>query len=598
MKRLEMFGFEVWALVRNYWLSEERWSAWGLLVSNLALTFGAVYINVLLNKANGTVFTAFQENDGASFYGAFGTVFLLIVLYLAVVLPRAFLHDTLQLRWRRWLTDQYLTNWLANRIFYRLRFSGRADNPDQRISEDVRLFTQQTLFLAFGLLSSVVTLVSFAAILWHLSGSITLTLGGLDITIPGYMFWVAILYSGGGSVLAHMVGQPLIRLNNRQESVEADFRFSLVRLREEAESIALYGGQAQERGLALSRFRALYENFKLIILRNTKYMTFQIFTGQFAALFSLLVASPRFFSGAIQLGVLMQIANAFWLVNEALSWFINNYTTFAAWRATVDRLTEFGGEIAREAKAEVLGARIESGTQKTIELKDVSVALPDGTALLGPVTLSLKPREAVLLRGLSGCGKSTLFRVMAGLWPFSTGLICVPESVEMLFLPQRPYMPIGTLREALWFPSRPAPDRDAEARDVLAAVDLPSLAGRLDEDAHWMHMLSPGELQRLAIARALLLKPDWLFLDEATSALDEGQEGKLYSWLANTLERTTMVSIGHRHSLEAYHQRVITVETDNGSPGLLRDRVADQLRSLFPTTCDAGKQKIIQYTHR
>jgi putative ATP-binding cassette transporter len=379
-----------------------------------------------------------------------------------------------------------------------------------------------------------------------------------------------------------MVGRPLIRLNNRQETFEADFRFSLVRLREEAESIALYDGQAQERGLAIGRFHALYENFKLIILRNTKYMTFQIFAGQFAALFSLLVASPRFFSGAIQLGVLMQISNAFWLVNEALSWFINNYTTFAAWRATVDRLTEFGGEIAREAKAEVQGARIEISAQKTIELKDVSIALPDGTALLGPMTLSLKPREAVLLRGLSGCGKSTLFRVMAGLWPFSAGLICLPESVEMLFLPQRPYMPIGTLREALWFPARPVLDKDAEAREVLTAVNLQSLGRRLDEEAHWTHMLSPGELQRLAIARALLLKPDWLFLDEATSALDEGQEGEIYSRLANTLVQTTLISIGHRRSLDAYHQRVITVETDAGCPGLLRDCVADHLRPLRP----------------
>ena len=570
MTKLELLGHDVWVLVKNYWVSEERWSAWALLGANIGLTLGAVYINVLMNTANGTLFTALQKLDGAGFYRAFGIILLLIVLYLAVVLPRSFLNQTLQLRWRRWVTDQYLTHWLADRIFYRLRFSGKTDNPDQRISEDVRIFTEQTVFLAFGLLSSLVTLASFAAILWHLSGSITVPIGGFEITIPGYMFWVAVLYSGGGSVLAHLVGRPLIRLSNRQQSVEADFRFSLVRLREEAESIALYGGEEQERGIALGRFRALYDNFKRLILRNCQYLTFQLFFGQFAALFPVLVASPRYFAGAIEFGVLMQISNAFWQVNEALSWFINNYTVFANWRAAVDRLTEFGGEIKREANAKVVGARIETTAHDTIELKEVSVALPTGTPLLAPVTLSLKPHEAVLLKGPSGCGKSTLFRVLAGLWPFATGRIRLPEGASTLFLPQRPYMPIGTLREALWFPARPSSDGDAEAQAALAAVDLSALGERLDEEAHWTHVLSPGEQQRVAIARALLNKPDWLFLDEATSALEEDHEGALYRMLADALGRTTMISIGHRRSLEAYHQRVITVEKESGHPGLIR----------------------------
>ena len=269
MTKLERLGHTIWALIRNYWVSEERWSAWALLGANVGLTLGAVYINVLMNTANGTLFTALQKLDGAGFYRAFGIILLLIVLLLAVVLPRSFLNQTLQLRWRRWVTDEYLTHWLADRIFYRLRFSGKTDNPDQRISEDVRIFTEQTVFLAFGLLSSLVTLASFAAILWRLSGSITVPIAGFEITIPGYMFWVAVLYSGGGSALAHLVGRPLIRLSNRQQGFEADFRFSLVRLREEAESIALYGGEEQERGIALGRFRALYDNFKRLIMRNS-----------------------------------------------------------------------------------------------------------------------------------------------------------------------------------------------------------------------------------------------------------------------------------------------------------------------------------------
>lgn len=589
MTKLGLLGHDVWALVKNYWVSEERWSAWALLGANVGLTLGAVYISVLLNTANGTLFTALQKLDGAGFYRAFGIILLLIMLYLAVVLPRSFLNQMLQLRWRRWLTDQYLSHWLADRVFYRLRFSGKTDNPDQRISEDARIFTELTVTLAFGLLSSLVTLASFATILWQLSGSITVSIAGFEITIPGYMFWVAVLYSGGGSVLAHLVGRPLIRLTNRQQTVEADFRFSLMRLREEAESIALYGGEAQERGIALGRFGALYDNFKRLILRNIQYQTFQLFFGQFAALFPVLVASPRYFAGAIQFGVLMQISNAFYQVNEALSWFISNYPVFANWRAAVDRLTEFGGEIKREANAKVVGACIETTARDTIELKNVSVALPTGTPLLAPVTLSLKPHEGVLLKGPSGCGKSTLFRVLAGLWPFAAGRIRLPAGVSTLFLPQRPYMPIGTLREALWFPAHPPSDGDAEVHAALAAVDLSALGERLDEEARWTHVLSPGEQQRVAIARALLNKPDWLFLDEATSALEEDQEGMLYRRLADALGQTTVISIGHRRSLDAYHQRVIMVEKKSGHPGLIRsDNLASPPRITHEATGTEG----------
>src|SRR4029450_1566753 len=314
-----------------------------------------------------------------------------------------------------------------------LRFSGRVDNPDQRIAEDVRLFIDYTLTLGLSLLTTLEMITSFSVILWHLAGSITLPIGGLTLTIPGYMFWVAVLYSGVGSALAHLVGHPLIRLNNRQRSVEADFRFSLVRLREEAEGIALYGGEAQERGITLGRFQALYANVKRLILRNCQYLTFQLFVGQFANFFPLLVAAPRFFSGALALGPLMQLTHAFWQVNTSLSWFITNSPTFAEWRATVDRLTEFDREMAREAQGEGAGAHLETTAQDTIDFEEVGVNLPDGTPLLTPVTLRLRPHEAVLLKGPSGCGKSTVFRVLAGLWPFATGRIRLPEGVQTVF---------------------------------------------------------------------------------------------------------------------------------------------------------------------
>ena len=574
MTKLRLLARDVWHLAKGYWASEERWSARVLLVSIVGLNLGLVYVNVMQNRANGALFTALQQHDGSGFYRAFGTVILLILAYLAVAVLRVFLDQTLQLRWRRWLTDRYVTLWLADRTFYRMRFSGRVDNPDQRISEDVRIFIEKSMSLGFGLLNSLATLASFAAILWNLSGSITLPLPGFSVTIHGYMFWVAILYSGLGSLIAHLVGRPLIRLNNRQQKVEADFRFSLVRLREEAEGIALYRGEAQERGIALGRFRALYDNVKRIILRNAQYVMFQLLFSQFISQFALLVASPRYFSGAIELGPLMQTANAFERVNEALSWFISSYLIFAEWRATVNRLTEFGHEIAREAEAAHSGTRVDTGPQDAIDLREVSVSLPDGGPLLEPITLSLKPSEAVLLRGSSGSGKSSLFRVLAGLWPFSTGRIRLPAGARTLFLPQRPYMPIGTLRAALWFPEPPALEREAEAQAALASVDLPALVHRLDEEAHWTQVLSPGEQQRLAIARAVLIKPDWLFLDEATSAMDEDQEAVLYRMLAVALPGTTVVSVGHRESLAAFHRRIITVVRKMGDAGRLTDSAA------------------------
>jgi len=575
MRGLATLARNVWTLAKGYWSSEERWSARLLLAAIIGLNLGMVYVSVQLNTASGALYNALQARNAAGFYSAFGTIMLFILLYLAVALLRYFLNQTLQLRWRRWLTDRYLSRWLSDRIFYRMRFFGRVDNPDQRISEDVRLFIEQTMTLGLGLLSSLVTLASFAAILWNLSGSITIPLGDtFAVTIPGYMFWAAVLYAGIGSTLAHLVGRPLIRLSNRQQGLEADFRFSLVRLREEAEGIALYRGEAQERGISLGRFAALFDNFKRLILRRTQYLTFEITVGQLASFFPLLVASPRYFSGAIQLGALMQTSNAFGHVNDALSWFINSYTTFADWRATVDRLIEFGGELATETTTAVSAVRVETGAGDAIELDAVAAALPDGSPLIEPATIVLNAKEAVLLKGESGSGKSTLFRVLAGLWPFATGRIRLPAGARPLFLPQRPYMPIGSLRAALWFPSHPEAGHDDEARAALAAVGLAAFADRLDESAHWTQVLSGGEQQRVAIARALLAKPDWLFLDEATSALDEDQEAALYRMLAARLPGTTIVSIGHRRSLTAYHDRIIALDRQPGHAGRLVEGLA------------------------
>ena len=569
MARLKRLACDVWILIQGYWTSEERWSARVLLASIIGLNLGLVGVSLLQNLANGALFTALQQQNAPGFYRALVIVILLILLYLAVAVLRAYLDQVLQLRWRRWLTDQYVTRWLADRAFYRMRFSGRVDNPDQRISEDVRLFIERSGSLGLGFLSSIGTLASFAALLWYLSGSITLPIGGFAITIPGYMLWVALLYAGLGSVVAHLIGRPLISLNNRQQAVEADFRFSLLYLREEAEGIAFHSGETHERSAALVRFRTLYDNFKRIILRSNIIWVFQLLFSQFTSFLALLIASPGYFSGAIPLGVLIQTAHAFERVNEALSWFLGSYTVFAQWRATVDRLTEFAAEINRQAEVALFGTCTETAVQDTIDLCDVSVFLPDGEPLLSTISLSFKPREAVLLKGTSGSGKSMLVRVLAGLWPFAIGRIHLPAGAKTLFVPQRPYMPIGTLREALFFPAPPASDREAEACAALASVGMSTLSQRLDEVSHWTQTLSLGEQQRLAFARALLIKPDWLFLDEATSAIDEEEEAALYRIIAHALRSTTVISIGHRASLEAYHQRVITLDGTIGRPGRL-----------------------------
>ncbi len=558
MLRLRTLGRKFWPLAKAYWQGEERWSARALLIACVGLNFGIVYVNVLLNRANGTLFNALQERRESGFYQALGTILLLILLYVAVALLRYFLDQTLQLRWRRWLTDRLLSRWLAGKAFYRMRFSGRVDNPDQRIAEDIRTFISQSLSLGLGLLSSLVSLATFAVILWHLSGSISIPVAGISVTIPGYMLWAAILYAGIGSVLAHVIGRPLIRLGNRQQGVEADFRFGLVRLREEAEQIALYRGEAEEQRSLRARFAALYQNFLQLIRWNTGYLTFDVMVGQLAAFFPLVVGAPRYFSGAIELGALMQIAGAFGQVNTALSWFMDNYTSFANWRANLDRLSDFSDELDRQTAA--APARLvtpPAGRSDAIILDQLRLTLPDGRPLLGPISLRLGRGERLLIKGPSGTGKSTLFRAIAGLWPFAEGRIEVPPETTPLFLPQRPYMPIGSLREAVWFPRAPDWARDSDARNALAAAGLAPLGRRLDEQAHWGQILSPGEQQRLAFARALLAKPDWLFLDEATSALEEAQETALYSMIARELPNAGIVSIGHRRSLEALHDHTL-----------------------------------------
>lgn len=559
MRRLSMpwqFLRAATALARPYWSSEERWSARGLLALIVAINLALVTVNVLFSTWNNRFYDALQQHDLASFsrqlavFGALAAAFIVLAVY------QTYCGQMLQIRWRRWLTDRTLAEWLGDRAFFHLELGHHLDNPDQRIAADLQLFVDGTLSLGLGLLSSIVTLASFAAILWRLSGALHLPLGVARVTIPGYMLWAALLYALAGSWLAHRIGRPLAPLSFAQQRYEADFRFALVRLRENAEPIALYCGEDAEKAALRRRFGAIVANWWAIMKRQKRLTWFSSGYNQAAVVFPVLAAAPRYFSGALQLGGLMQTAQAFGQVQGALSWFVGAYATLAQWKATVDRLAGFRAAMAAaRAHAVAPGIRRMPHTGAGIALRQVTIALPDGRPLVCDVDLSLRPGDRCLITGPSGTGKSTLLRAIAGVWPFGHGTLEVPQRARLLFVPQRPYLPVGPLRDSICYPSASAAFRDETLREALRACGLSPLQERLDEAANWSLLLSPGEQQRLAFARALLQQPQWLFLDETTSALDEASEAALYRLLCERLPHAGLVSVGHRSTLAAFHER-------------------------------------------
>jgi putative ATP-binding cassette transporter len=545
----------VWALTYPFWRSEQRWLARGLLATIVGMTLGTVYLTVLLNDWNRQFYNALEQRD----VGSFQTLLLyfcgLAAVYIVVAVYRLYLTQMLEMRWRTWLTHRYLGDWLDNQVYYRLELENReTDNPDQRIAEDLRNYTTGTLSLALGLLSSVVTLVSFVAILWSVGGSLTIPLGETEITIPGFMVWTVLLYAIVGSVLTHYVGRRLIDINFQQERFEADFRFSLVRLRENAEGVALYRGERSEEAHLRERFGAIQANW-WELMRYTKRLTFfTVGYSQVAGIFPALVSTPRLFAGEITLGVLFQISNAFARVEGSLSWFIDAYPRLADWKASVDRLLTFHDAVERLGSDEscAKGVQVGSHAAPSLRAEGLQLALPDGRVILPSGAFTVEPGERVVVSGTSGTGKSTLFRAMAGIWPYGEGTVSLPADSRVLFLPQKPYIPIGTLRAAVAYPAAEDAFDDAAIRDVLQAARLDAVCDRLDERQNWSMQLSGGEQQRLAVARALLHKPDWLFLDEATSALDAATEEHVYGLLRERLPDATIVSIAHRPAADDF----------------------------------------------
>jgi putative ATP-binding cassette transporter len=569
----------IWRLARPYFFSEDRWAGRVLLGAVIAIELSVVAINVMLNQWNNRFYNALQERNWDAFIYEIGFFCVLAAIYIVLAVYQLYLNQWLQIRWRRWMTQQYLDRWLAGANHYRMQLLGdAADNPDQRIAEDINMFIDRTLAISVGLLSAVVTLGSFVVILWTLSAAAPLHLFGASFPIPGYLVWAALLYAAVGTTLTHLIGWPLVSLNFRQQRFEADFRFNLVRARENSEQIALLGGETAERERLLDRFGYVVGNF-LLIMQRTKKLTF-LTSGytQISIVFPFIVISPAYFAGAVQLGGLMQTASAFTSVQTALSFFVNAYRSLAEWRAVIARLDGFNIAAERAQRAATAPQAIAVSTREgrdRVEIDDLLVRLPQGTPLVAADEIAVAAGERVLLTGPSGSGKSTLFRAMAGTWPFGAGTIRVPKGAKLMALPQRPYFPIGTLAAAVAYPAEPG-TFDAEAlSEVITAVGLPALAGRITEEAHWNRMLSLGEQQRLGIARAILQAPDYLFLDEATASLDEAAEAALYRLLNGRLKRTTIVSIGHRSTLAAFHRRGLVLERD-GELSRLREAALER----------------------
>jgi vitamin B12/bleomycin/antimicrobial peptide transport system ATP-binding/permease protein len=565
----------VWRIAAPYFRSEDKWAGRSLLAAVIAIELAVVFLTVLFNRWNNIFYNALQERNQAVFTYQIAYFCVLATFYIALKVYQLYLNQWLQIRWRRWMTARYLGGWLHDANHYRMQLLGdAADNPDQRIAEDTQRFVEQTLALGIGLLSAVVTLGSFVVILWNLSNEAPLHLFGKDIPIPGYLVLGALIYALVGTLLTYLIGRPLVELNFQQQRFEGDFRFNLVRTRENAEQIALLRGEPAERSRLLSRFGAVVDNWLGIMQRTKKLTAFTATYSQVSIIVPYVLIAPAYFADKIQLGGMMQTANAFSSVQDALSFFIASYRTLAEWQSVVARLSGFETAIANATTLATSANTIDiepSPGSAAIDLRHLDVRLPNGSPLVSTDSFSFRANERTLITGPSGSGKSTLFRAIAGIWPFGSGTIAIPAKASLMMLPQRPYLPGGSLQAAIVYPAEASAYGSDQVREALIAVGLPKLASQLGEEGHWNRTLSLGEQQRLGLARALLHAPQYLFLDEATASLDETSEAALYRLIKERLPATTIVSIGHRSTLEAFHQRDVVL-TRNGDRFALQNK--------------------------
>jgi vitamin B12/bleomycin/antimicrobial peptide transport system ATP-binding/permease protein len=565
----------VWRIAAPYFNSRDKWGGRGLLAAVILIELALVGDDVLVNQWRNRFYNALQERDWDGFVRETIVFSVLAAASVGLSVYQLYLNQWLQIRWRNWMTTKYLGEWLHNANHYRMQLQGdAADNPDQRLTDDIKLFVDRTLNIGLGLLNSVVTLFSFVIILWGLSEAAPLHIFGNTFAIPGYLVWGALIYAVFGTALVQWIGSPLVNLDFQQQRLEADFRFSLVRVRENSEQIALLQGERAERARLSERFAGVVANWYAIMGRTKRLTAFTQSYSQAAIIFPMILTAPAYFANKIQLGAVTQTAEAFGSVQGALSFFVSAYRQLAEWRAVIARLDGFEMAIG-SAAALVNGpdsiAVLPAAGSDGIELKQLLLKLPNGQPLISANDFSIRAGERTLVTGPSGAGKSTLFRALAGIWPFGSGSIAVPANATLMMLPQRPYFPLGQLQAAIVYPAEASSFSADQVRDALTSVGLPQLAPQLETEAHWNRMLSLGEQQRLGLARALLHAPQYLFLDEATASLDEPSEAMLYRLLETKLPATTVVSIGHRSTLQAFHRRNVVLTRD-GDRFALQDR--------------------------
>ena len=552
-----------WRLMSSYWHSQEKWKARGLLAGVIALTLGQVYMLVLLNGWNNDFYNALQQRAFESFWPLIGQFAGFAFLHIIFAVYAIYVRQILEIKWRNWMTDKYLDRWLGHQTYYRLQVAGKddMDNPDQRIADDINSFVNLTLGLFVGVIKQATSLVAFVVILWNLSGYLDIPLGDTVLSVPGYMVFVTLIYSVVGTWLAHKVGRKLIRLNYDQQRFEADFRFSMVRVRENSESVAFYGGEKPEMQNFRERFALVIGNF-WGLMKRTKLLNFYVNGyAQIAIIVPVLMCAPQYFSGTMQLGGFMQTISAFGRVQDALSYFVESYDSIAQYVAVIRRLGGFAGHM-EEAEALTSSFDFTRNTSNALQLWQMDIALPDGRQLAEKLSIAVPAGKRLLISGGSGAGKSTLLRAIAGIWPYGTGEISLPTGWRTMFLPQRPYLPLGSLRRAIYYPQPVPENTDDNLAGLLERFGLQKLAGQLDAVDDWSRILSLGEQQRLAFIRILLLRPDIVFLDESTSALDEPREAQAYEILHQMLPQMAVVSVGHRSSLLNCHDKQLVLAGD------------------------------------
>ncbi|WP_094606715.1 Vitamin B12 transport ATP-binding protein BacA [Sporomusa silvacetica DSM 10669] len=557
----------VWKISRGYWQSEEKWYAGILLAVIIGLQLLDVYAMVKYNAWQNTFYNTIQNLDKTGFLQYLGYWPIFTVVFLVIEIYKLYLQQLLEIKWRSWLTDHYLTGWLKKRTYYLMQIvDNSTDNPDQRISEDLRLFVYSTLTLALGFLRAVIQFCTFIVILWNLSGSLEIPVGEQQVSIPGYMVWVAIIYALTGSFLTAIVGKSLVGLDYAKQRYEADFRFSMIRLRENSEGVAFYHGEQREQTNFNQCFTKIIDNFRGIMARQKKLSWVVILHWRLTFLFPYLVCAPRLFSGQMQLGGLMQTASAFTQVEAALTFVIRNYfslteASLAELQAVVNRLINFIDHMNRtQEMVEKKSIEISHTSDAVLSVNGLNVALPNGELLLKNLELKIHAGDKLLITGASGIGKSTLMKTLAGIWPFGQGNIHIPENQKLLFLPQKPYLPLGTLRDVILYPSAADSAPDEKIREIMTICKLGHLTEKLDQAENWSQILSLGEQQRVAFTRAILQRPEWLFLDEATSALDEPTEKVMYHLVQEQLPKSTVISVGHRSTLTEYHKLKLSIE--------------------------------------